>query len=115
MKDVYDVEKSGDLLLSVHAQPGAGRSQVVGRHGDALKIRVAAPPTLGRANEELIGLVADVFGVKPAAVELVSGAGGRQKRFRVKGVDPDDVDRLIERALEGTATGSRRGVPDKRR
>jgi uncharacterized protein (TIGR00251 family) len=109
VKGVYDLEKSGDLLLSVHAQPGAGRSQVVGRHGDALKVRVAAPPTQNRANDALAELLADAFGVKKAAVELVSGATSRQKRFRVKGVDPEEVDRLVDGLLEGTDTGAHGG------
>ena len=109
MKSVYDLDTSGDLLVSVHAQPGAGRSQVVGRHGDALKVRVAAPPTQNRANEALTELLASTFGVKPAAVELVSGASSRQKRFRVKGVDPDDVDRLLDVALDPTDTGAHGG------
>ena len=113
MKDVYDLDTSGDLLVSVHAQPGAGRSQVVGLYGDALKIRVAAPPTQNRANDALAALLADTFGVKAAAVELVSGATNRKKRFRVKGVDPDDVDRLLGVALAETDTGSHGGRLDR--
>jgi uncharacterized protein len=113
VKDVYDLEKSGDLVLSVHAQPGAGRSQVVGVHGDALKIRVAAPPTQNRANDALSELVAETFGVKAAAVELISGASSRQKRFRVKGVDPDEIDRLLSVALNDTDTGAHGGRLDR--
>ena len=114
MHDVYEVDDKGAVLLSVHAQPGAGRSQVVGRHGDALKVRVAVPPVNDRANVAIADLVAEVFGVKPAAVELVSGAKNRQKRFRVTGVDPDDVVRLVDSALAGGNSVPGRGVRDPR-
>ena len=48
----------GGVVLAVHVQPGAGRTEVVGRHGDALKLRVAAPPTGNRANDAVVELVA---------------------------------------------------------
>jgi len=114
VNDVYEVDDKGAVLLSVHAQPGAGRSQVVGRHGDALKVRVAAPPVNDRANVAITDLVAEIFGVKPTAVALVSGAKNRQKRFRVTGVDVDEVERLVDSALAGGNTGTGRGVRNRR-
>jgi uncharacterized protein (TIGR00251 family) len=89
------------LEIAVHAQPGAGRTQVVGRHGDAVKIRVAAPPEAGRANDALAGVLAEAFGVAAKDVELVSGQASRQKRFRVAGVAPDDVEQRVEDLLVG--------------
>lgn len=109
MNDLYEVDDKGGVLLSVHAQPGAGRSHVVGRHGDALKVRVAVPPVNDRANTVIGELVAEIFGVKPAAVELVSGAKNREKRFRITGVDPDEIERLVEAALSGTIAVPQRG------
>ncbi len=123
MNDVYEVDDQGAVLLAVHAQPGAGRSHVVGRHGDALKVRVAVPPVNDRANTVIGELVAEIFGVKPSAVELVSGAKNRQKRFRITGVDADEIDRLVEAALSdgkiapargGGNTGPGPGVQDAR-
>jgi uncharacterized protein len=108
VSDLYDV--SGDsVVVRVHVQPGAGRTAVVGRHGDALKIRVAAPPQGGRANDAVVALLAEVLGAPAAAVSLVSGASSRSKRIRVTGVAPADVDRRLELALAGNA-GSGRGV-----
>jgi uncharacterized protein (TIGR00251 family) len=76
-------EAPDHLILSLHVQPGAKRTGVVGTHGDALKIRLAAPPVDGRANEELIAFLAREFGVPKRQVELVSGATGRNKRVIV--------------------------------
>ncbi|MGD9792166.1 MAG: DUF167 domain-containing protein [Acidimicrobiia bacterium] len=81
-------ECEGGVLVRVHAQPGATRSQIVGRHGDAIKVKLAAPPVDGRANAELCRFVAGVLGVRPGAVELVSGESSRSKRLRVTGVNP---------------------------
>src|SRR5688572_7865913 len=90
-----------DVVLRVHVQPGAGRTAVVGRHGDALKVRVAAPPEAGRANDACAALLAETFGVAPAKVSLTSGATSRLKRFRLAGVDADDFRRRVELAVEG--------------
>lgn len=73
------------VVVAVHAQPGARRDEVVGRHGDALKVRVAAPAAGGQANAALAEVLADLFGCKPRQVRLVSGATSRQKRFEIAG------------------------------
>lgn len=73
----------GDVVLRVHAQPGARQSAFAGVHGEALKIRVAAPARDGRANRELCRFLAVSFGVAPAAVTLLSGEGSRTKRVRI--------------------------------
>lgn len=71
-------------MLVVHAQPGAKQSGFACVHGDALKIRLAAPPLDGRANRELCRFLADACGVAPSAVEITSGEGARAKRVRVR-------------------------------
>jgi uncharacterized protein len=96
--DLYDVERDA-VVLRVHVQPGAGRSSVVGRHGDSLKLRVAAPPVDGRANAAAVALIAAALGVKERDVELVSGERSRLKRFRVVGIDADDVEARLRQAL----------------
>jgi uncharacterized protein len=70
----------------VHVVPRARRSQVAGRHGDAIKIKVAAPPLDGAANAELVRFVAEQLGVPRAAVTIASGAAGRRKTLAVRGV-----------------------------
>ncbi len=76
-------ESAGDLTLTLHVQPGAKCTEVMGAHGDALKMRLAAPPVDGKANEALIAFLADAFGVPPRQVQLLSGHTGRKKRVRV--------------------------------
>ena len=74
------------MVLVLHIQPGARTTAVAGPHGDALKIRLSAPPLEGRANAALIEFVASQLSVPRAAVSLVSGAASRHKRLRVAGV-----------------------------
>ncbi len=101
MSDVSDLfeARDGHVVIHVHVQPRAGRSAVVGRHGDALKVRVAAPPADGRANDAARTLLAETCGVAASAVALVSGAASRVKRFRVDGVEPTDVAVRLRRAI----------------
>ena len=71
------------LVLSLHVQPGAKRTEVAGRHGDALKVRLAAPPVEGKANAELTRFLADAFAVPRGAVVLLRGETARDKVVRV--------------------------------
>ncbi len=73
----------GDLLLTVRVQPRASRDEVVGLHGDTLKVRITAPPVEGQANEHLIRYLASIFGVGRSSVSLLAGQTGREKRFRI--------------------------------
>jgi hypothetical protein len=81
-------------LLAVHAQPGAKRSEVAGLHGDALKIRVAAPPAEGRANEELTSFLAGALGVPKKSVTVVRGATSRRKTILVSALHADPASLL---------------------
>jgi len=76
----------GGVRIHVWVQPGAKRTEVVGMHGDALKLRVAAPPEKGRANEAAGAALAALLGVRPADVTLASGITSRSKTFEVRGV-----------------------------
>jgi uncharacterized protein (TIGR00251 family) len=80
-------EVEGGVELTLYLQPRASRTEVVGAHGDALKLRIAAPPVDGEANDELIRFLAKALGVTKAQVTIASGATGRKKRVRVEGVE----------------------------
>lgn len=86
--------RNGDeLTLTLHIQPGAKRSEIAGLHGEALKIRLAAPPIEGRANEALLRFIADLFAVSLRQVELRQGGQSRHKVVAVSGsrVDPQSL------------------------
>ncbi len=92
-------EAKGGVVLSVHVQPGARVTEVVGRHGDALKVRVAAPATDGRANEAVLALIAKEFGLARHDVELVAGASSRRKRIRLGDLTMVGARREVDRLL----------------
>lgn len=81
------------LTLTLHIQPGAKRTEVAGLHGEALKIRLAAPPVEGRANEALLKFIAASFGVPLRQVELKQGGQSRHKVLLVTGskVEPESL------------------------
>lgn len=81
---VRDSERGA--ILTVHVQPNASWTECVGVHGDALKIRLAARPVDGAANDELIRFLAEQCVVPRANVQLQAGAGARRKRLCVQGV-----------------------------
>ena len=92
--ELFDETPEG-VVLRVHVQPRAGRDVVTGRHGDALKVRVTAPPADGRANAAVAAQLARAFGVAPGAVELVSGRTSRTKRFLLAGVAPVEAREVL--------------------
>ena len=105
-----DAKAPPDLILRLHVHPGAGRTAVVGRHGDALKVKVGAPPADGRANAAVVGLVAETLGIPLSQVELAGGEASRSKRVRVKGVDIDDLRRILQRVVADGNAGGGTGV-----
>lgn len=85
---------NGELVtLTLHVQPGAKRSEIAGLHGDALKIRLAAPPVEGRANEALLRFIGDLFEVPLRQVELKQGGQSRHKVIAIAGskVEPESI------------------------
>jgi uncharacterized protein (TIGR00251 family) len=85
--------------LKVHVQPRASRTEVVGWREDSLALRLTAPPVEGAANKACRELLAEVLGVKPANVVLVSGEKSREKRFRVTGLAETSLRQKIEAHL----------------
>jgi uncharacterized protein (TIGR00251 family) len=84
--------------LRLRVTPGAARPAVVGRLGDAWKLRVAAPPEHGRANEAVVDLLAETLDVPRANVRLVSGGSSRNKIVELTGLEPDEIERRLATA-----------------
>jgi len=81
------------ITLTLHVQPGAKRSEIAGLHGEALKIRLAAPPIEGRANDALLKFIAELFAVPLRNAELRQGGQSRHKVVAVTGskVQPESL------------------------
>jgi len=80
-------------------QPRAARSEIVGMHGEAIKIRLTSPPVDDAANEELIALLARELGITRGAVRIVSGARARSKVVEVVGTSIDRVRQLATKEI----------------
>lgn len=77
--------------FQVYVQPRASRAEITGLHGDALRVRLTAPPVEGRANEALVALLAGFLGLPKSRLSIVSGATSRTKSVEVEGMSPQEV------------------------
>lgn len=84
-------------VLRVHVQPGARESSIIGPHGDALKIRVAAPATDNRANTALVAYLAERLGVAKRQIHLLRGNAGRTKEILVEGIGVPEIRERLQR------------------
>ncbi|MFN2565794.1 MAG: DUF167 domain-containing protein [Gemmatimonadaceae bacterium] len=84
-------ERDGRARVTVRVQPRASRSEVVGLHGDALRVRLTAPPVAGAANAALVELIAAALGVPRRSVRIVAGARSRGKVVEVDGVGVENI------------------------
>jgi len=80
-------EKDGALIFSVRVVPRASKSEIVGAHDGALKVRIAAPPVDGAANAELIKVLAKTFSVSKTQVEIVGGQTSKTKQVKISNTD----------------------------
>jgi uncharacterized protein len=79
------IENAGGVELNVRVLPGARKNQVDGRHGDALKIRLQAPPVEGKANQALVNFLSETLLVSRSQIRILSGEKSRNKRIRIEG------------------------------
>ena len=85
------IEKGGAVSFRVRVQPRASRTEIAGERGEAVKLRVAAPPVDGKANEECCRFLAKLLGVSASSVEIVSGDSSRDKVIRVRNASVERV------------------------
>ncbi len=72
------------MILRLHVQPRAARTELAGPHGDRLKLRITAPPVDGKANEAVIAFVSALCGVAKSQISLINGSTGREKSLRIQ-------------------------------
>ena len=83
------------IRIAVYVQPRAKRTEIAGRHGADLKIRVAAPPVEQAANEALLAFIGSRLGVRRRDLRLVAGASSRRKVLEIDGVTPEQIEVLL--------------------
>ncbi len=94
-----EVAADGRIRIKVAAQPGAKKTTVSGVHDGCLKIKIAAPPVEGAANDELIAFLAERLHVKQKDVTLVSGQRTRRKTFQITAVDAATISSVLGHPL----------------
>jgi uncharacterized protein YggU (UPF0235/DUF167 family) len=82
--------------LRLRVSPGAARTELAGRHGDAWKVRVSVAPERGRANDAVVRLLAGRLGLPSASVSVVSGHTARDKVIELRGIGPEEAERRLE-------------------
>jgi uncharacterized protein (TIGR00251 family) len=90
-------EKDGFLWFRVQVVPRASRSEIVGAYDETLRVRIAAPPVDGAANNELVRVIAKAFGVSRSAVEITAGLTAKRKELRIEGASPERLRALIKK------------------
>ena len=93
-------ESRGAVRLALLVQPGAKRNAIVGVHGDALKIAIAAPPVEGKANEAIRTFVAEALGIPAQMITLVAGASSRRKVLSIEDVSLSDMQARVNVLLQ---------------
>ena len=89
-----DKAKTG-VRIVVKVQPRARKTELAGKIGDAYKLRLAAPPVDGKANDACVRFLAERFGVAQSAVRIVQGFSSRMKVVEIEGADPAEVERIL--------------------
>ena len=88
-------EKDGKLTFKVRVVPRSSRTEIVGEHDGALRVRLTAPPVEGAANLALVRLLARALDVSPGAVEIISGKSSRTKTVNIAGLSIASLERLL--------------------
>lgn len=88
--------KDDSIIFNVRVVPRASKSEIVGEHGGALKIRIAAPPVDGAANAELIKLLSKEFGVPKSSVEIIGGQTSKTKQVKISNATDEKLLAILQ-------------------
>ena len=93
---MVNIKETGDgIILQVHVVPRSAKSEFVGVQGDALKLRIAAPPVEGQANKECVRFLSDILGIKKKQVIILGGSKSKNKTIAIEGIRRKDIEALI--------------------
>jgi hypothetical protein len=93
MVDIKETEHG--VIFHIHVVPRSAKCEVAGIQGDALKLRITAPPVEGQANTECIRLLSDILGVRKKQVTILSGHKSKKKTVAIEDVRRKDIESLI--------------------
>jgi uncharacterized protein len=88
-------ETEDGVILQVHVVPRSAKSEIAGVQGDALKLRITAPPVEGQANAECVRFLSDILGIKKKQVRILSGHKSKKKTVAIEGIRKKDIEALI--------------------
>ncbi|NLZ16700.1 MAG: YggU family protein [Desulfobulbaceae bacterium] len=88
-------QADGSVLLRIHVQPRAAQNQVAGLQGEALKLRLSAPPVDGKANKAVLAFLAELFSLPKSALSLKSGQQSRQKTILISGASEATIRKIL--------------------
>ena len=91
----FSADEQG-VKLSIHLQPNAKQTQLAGRHGGALKLKVQAPPVAGAANKAAVKFLARIFGVAKSQIKLLRGQTSREKVFLIRDVSLSQAAEILQ-------------------
>ncbi len=90
-----DSDSADSFIIALHCQPGAKKTEVQGEHDGRLKLRLAAPPVEGKANEALIQWLSKTLEIRRTNIELLAGDLSRLKRVRVQGITAEQLKTIL--------------------
>ncbi|MBI2605151.1 MAG: YggU family protein [Deltaproteobacteria bacterium] len=90
-------ETAAGVTLSLRAQPRAKKSEIVGQHGGALKVKIAAPPVEGAANGEIIAFFAKLLGIPRSSISIERGGQSRHKVLRLRGASAAQITETLRK------------------
>lgn len=91
-------DQKGSVILSVYVQPRASSNQICGLHGEALRVRITAPPVDDKANAMLIQFFSKLFNVSKSSISIAQGKQCRTKKIVVQGADEAAIERILQKA-----------------
>jgi hypothetical protein len=89
-------ETKNGIILTLRLVPRSSKNEICGEHGDALKIKLQAPPVEGKANKALIEFLADTLDISRSQISILSGETGRNKRILITGITAEAVTRILK-------------------
>ncbi len=99
----YSLERPGTIIIKVKVEPRSSRSGISGLYGESLKVKLRSPPVEGKANNEIISVLAKKLGIKKSQIEIISGRSSKNKIIRLTGVEENTLECLQVTRVQGAA------------